>query len=274
MSSNRTVGSRERVRPAGNLTLSGHRWVSQFRGENRLHDLRQPFRGHAEAFIGALRAAGATVKINATFRHPRRAYLMHWCWKISKNRVSPEDVPAMDGVSISWKHYDKDHKYSNDQSIEAARAMARAFQMERLGVAPSLVSRHTLGFGIDMTITWNGALALVRHRSLTMNLISKAVVVMLCLIVDSVKAAEEGLPADVTKYVEQREGCDHFRGEVPDPPDAQRMKEIEQETRKLCTGTDKKLGKLKRKYAKNQAVLKRLNEFEETIEAAPSENRS
>jgi len=158
MSSNRTVGSRERVRPAGNLTLSGHRWVSQFRGENRLHDLRQPFRGHAEAFIGALRAAGATVRINATFRHPRRAYLMHWCWKISKNRVSPKDVPAMDGVSISWKHYDKDDNYSNDQSIEAARAMVRAFQMERLGVAPSLVSRHTLGFGIDMTISWNGAL--------------------------------------------------------------------------------------------------------------------
>jgi len=143
------------------LTLSGHRWVSQYRGANRLHDLRQPFRGYAEAFIDALRAAGASVKINATYRDPKRAYLMHWCWKIAKNRVSPDDVPAMEGVSISWKHYDKNDNYSHDQSIAAARAMVNAFQMERLGVAPSLNSRHTLGFGIDMTISWNGELTLL-----------------------------------------------------------------------------------------------------------------
>ena len=73
-------------------------------------------------------------------------------------------------------------------------------------------------------------------------------------------------PSDVAKYVEQREGCDHFRGEIPDPPDEQRMQEVKREIRKLCTGTDKKLQQLKRKYAKNQAVLKRLNEFEEQIE--------
>ena len=44
------------------------------------------------------------------------------------------------------------------------------------------------------------------------------------------------------------------------------MQEVKREIRKLCTGTDKKLQQLKRKYAKNQAVLKRLNEFEEQIE--------
>lgn len=97
MSNNRTAGLRERGRPPSSFALSGHRWVSQYLGANRLQDLRQPFRGHAEAFVGALRAAGASVTINATYRHPRRAYLMHWCWKIAKNRVSPEDVPAMDG---------------------------------------------------------------------------------------------------------------------------------------------------------------------------------
>ena len=47
------------------------------------------------------------------------------------------------------------------------------------------------------------------------------------------------------------------------------MKEVEREIRKLCNGTDKKLVKLKRKYAKNQAVMKRLNEFEEGIESPP-----
>lgn len=101
MSNDRPVGPRERGSPAENFALSGHRWVSQYRGANRLQDLRQPFRGYAEAFIGALRAAGASVKINATYRHPKRAYLMHWCWKIAKNRVSPDDAPAMEGVSIS-----------------------------------------------------------------------------------------------------------------------------------------------------------------------------
>jgi hypothetical protein len=82
-------------------------------------------------------------------------------------------------------------------------------------------------------------------------------------------AAEAQLPSDVAKYVDQREGCDHFRGEIPDPPDDKRMREIEREIRKLCTGTDRKLQRLKRKYAKNPAVMKRLNEFEEKIEASP-----
>ncbi len=99
-----------------------------------------------------------------------------------------------------------------------------------------------------------------------MRLTMKLVLAILYLGLGSAIAAEVRLPADVAKYVEQREGCDHFRGEIPNPPDEQRMKEVEREIRKLCTGTDRKLQQLKRKYAKNQAVLKRLNEFEEQIE--------
>lgn len=106
-----------------------------------------------------------------------------------------------------------------------------------------------------------------------MKAMSKAAGLVLGMVLGSVNAAEEKLPTDVTKYVEQREGCDHFRGEVPDPPDAQRMREIEREIRKLCTGTDKKLSKLKRKYAKDQVVMTRLNEFEENIEMSASTRR-
>ncbi|MGI4717034.1 MAG: hypothetical protein ACRYGO_02665 [Janthinobacterium lividum] len=160
MSANQTAGPSDKRTPAEDLTPSGRNWVSEYRGSNRLQDLRQPFRGYAEAFIDALRTAGATVTINATYRPPKRAYLMHWSWKIARLRVSPEDVPAMDGVSISWKHYDRDEKYSESQSIDAAREMVRAFQMERLGVVPSLRSRHTVGSGIDMRICWNGNLTL------------------------------------------------------------------------------------------------------------------
>lgn len=94
-----------------------------------------------------------------------------------------------------------------------------------------------------------------------------------CFGLGSATAAQDPLPRDVARYVEQREGCDHFRGEIPDPPDEQRMRDIEREIRKLCTGTDRKLDQLKRKYARNQAVLKLLNEFEEHIEAPPKSGR-
>jgi len=99
-----------------------------------------------------------------------------------------------------------------------------------------------------------------------MRLMIKAAFFLVCFGVGPATAAETRLPADVAKFAEQREGCDHFRGEFPDPPDEQRMREIEHEIRKLCTGTDKKLAQLKRKYGKNQAVMKRLNEFEDKIE--------
>lgn len=94
----------------------------------------------------------------------------------------------------------------------------------------------------------------------------KAVLAACFLNLGSAAAAENKLPIDVVKYIKQREGCDHFRGEMPDPPDEQRMKKIEREIRKLCMGTDNKLERLKRKYATNRAVLKPLNEFEEKIE--------
>lgn len=158
MSNKQTVAQDSRNTAASDVELSGHDWVSRHRGSKDLRDLRLPFRGYAEAFIDALRAAGATVKINATYRPPKRAYLMHWAWKIAKGRVNADAVPAMDGVPISWEHYDRDKKYSDALSVEAACEMVRGFQMERLGVAPSLKSRHTAGGGIDMTIGWTGDL--------------------------------------------------------------------------------------------------------------------
>lgn len=158
MTKERTDGLDKKAAPAPNLELSGRDWVSRYRGSEDLQDLRLPFRGYAEAFIDALRAAGATVTINATFRPPKRAYLMHWSWKINKNRISPQNVPAMDGVPISWEHCDRDGEYSDADSVAAARDMVRGFHMVRLGVAPSLRSRHTVGCGIDMSIHWSGDL--------------------------------------------------------------------------------------------------------------------
>jgi hypothetical protein len=158
MSNKQKIGLGSGNTAAADLEPSGREWVSRYRGSKNLQDLRLPFRGYAEAFIGSLRAAGATVNINATYRPPKRAYLMHWAWKIAKGRVKVEAVPAMDGVPISWEHYDKDKNFSDALSVEAAREMVCGFQMERLGVAPSLNSRHTAGYGIDMTISWIGDL--------------------------------------------------------------------------------------------------------------------
>lgn len=138
--------------------LSGPAWTNRYRGSSSASDLRFPFRSYVEAFISALRAAGARVTIAATLRPPQRAYLMHWSWRIANMKADPQSIPPMLGVDIRWDHLDAHGRYSNMASIAAAKAMVAGFQMQRLGVAPSLTSRHTLGFGIDMAVSWNGTL--------------------------------------------------------------------------------------------------------------------
>lgn len=148
-------------RPGGGSgEMSGVRWVERYRGSMSLRDLRGTFRDKAEAFVEALRASGATVTIAATFRPPQRAYLMHWSWLIVKRDLDPAQVPAMDGVDINWMHEDAAGNYSRPLSVAAAREMVYGFNIQRLGVAPALQSRHTLGYGIDMNIRWSGTLTI------------------------------------------------------------------------------------------------------------------
>jgi hypothetical protein len=78
--------------------------------------------------------------------------------------------------------------------------------------------------------------------------------------------ANEQLPGDVQNFIEQREGCDHMRGELPDPADKHRTRQLQRETQKLCKGTDQKLAQLKKKYAKNSSVMQHLDAFEPAIE--------
>jgi hypothetical protein len=74
------------------------------------------------------------------------------------------------------------------------------------------------------------------------------------------------LPVDVTRYVEEREACDHFRGEVPDPPEPQRMQEVSQMLDRYCKGTDARLAELRSRYRASAAVTAKLAAFETTIE--------
>lgn len=79
--------------------------------------------------------------------------------------------------------------------------------------------------------------------------------------------ADEMLPEDVKKFVLKREGCDHFRGEIPEPNQRARTREVEREIRRLCTGTDNELVRLKKKYVGKPQILATLNEFDPVIES-------
>jgi hypothetical protein len=72
---------------------------------------------------------------------------------------------------------------------------------------------------------------------------------------------------DLATFLERRATCDHLRGEIPDPPDAARMREIGQQTAQYCTGTDAQLAALKKRYRDDPVVSKQLADFEPRIEA-------
>lgn len=83
--------------------------------------------------------------------------------------------------------------------------------------------------------------------------------------------AQARLPPDVARYVEKRDGCDHFRGE--DPYDEERRRFLLKRTTELCVGTDKRLAALKKKYRNDAAVMKKLDEYEPEIEMPQSGQR-
>lgn len=77
--------------------------------------------------------------------------------------------------------------------------------------------------------------------------------------------AQAKLPADVARFIEKRDGCDHFRGE--EPYDAERRAFLLKNMNKLCKGTDRQLARLKKKYAQQPAIMEKLNDYDEQIEA-------
>jgi len=81
---------------------------------------------------------------------------------------------------------------------------------------------------------------------------------------DSAQPAVSSLPKEVRAFVSKRDDCDHFRGEAS--PDAHRQAQIDEELRRLCTGTDAALARLLKRYAKNAAVQQALGDYELNIE--------
>lgn len=76
--------------------------------------------------------------------------------------------------------------------------------------------------------------------------------------------ADPAVPADVAKFKDRRDLCDHFRGE--EPYDAERRKFLAASVRTYCTGTDKELALLKAKYRDDIAVMRILGLYEEHAE--------
>ena len=74
---------------------------------------------------------------------------------------------------------------------------------------------------------------------------------------------------DLATFLERRATCDHLRGEIPDPPDPARMREIEQQTAEACSGTDAQLALLKKRWRDDPVVTKQLAELDPRIEASP-----
>lgn len=75
-------------------------------------------------------------------------------------------------------------------------------------------------------------------------------------------------PAALKAFLERRALCDHLRGEMPDPDDAESMEAAVSAINQSCTGTDAELLRLKRLHAGDAAVMKQLNALEPCIESS------
>lgn len=124
--------------------LSGVIWVNRFLGSAEISELEQAFQQQVTSFFAAISAAGGNTRVSATYRPPERAYLMHYCSKLSRGEIEAEDIPARDGVNINWVHPTK------AQSKAAATAMANSYGIV---YPPALTSNHTQRTAIDVTIT-------------------------------------------------------------------------------------------------------------------------
>jgi hypothetical protein len=146
--------------------LSGAVWVSRYLTSTSVDDCVASFKTGLTSFIAALKAAGVTPDIAATFRPFERAYLMHWSWMIVNKATVPKTIPSMTGVNIEWDHGD------STKSTQAAQSMVDDYRMRNLRRAPALNSRHTEGKAVDMSISWTGDLSIKNKDGTTAKITS------------------------------------------------------------------------------------------------------
>lgn len=82
-----------------------------------VNDLDVIFKPKVKAFIKALEEGGATVKVKATKRNKKRAYLFHWRWKIALGKCKVAEATALAGVDIKWDHGDVENSKSGAKEM-------------------------------------------------------------------------------------------------------------------------------------------------------------
>ena len=100
-----------------------------------------------------------------------------------------------------------------------------------------------------------------------------AAVWVACSIVQMALLAACAVPVpvlDLPAFLERRAMCDHFRGEFPDPPDPERMRDVLAQIEIQCTGIDEQLDALKKRYRDDPAVSRQLDQFETGLDPKPA----
>lgn len=77
-------------------------------------------------------------------------------------------------------------------------------------------------------------------------------------------ARTQALPSEVVAFRARRVQCEHFMGE--ESYDKGRAAFLNREVKRYCTGIDKQLALLRRRYAGNRAVIDLLHGYEDSIE--------
>ena len=135
--------------------VSGKKWWISNQGKaayansTSIDKLDSTFKLNIIAFKKAIIDAGANITISTTRRSEKRAYLLHWSWKIAKGLITADKVPAKSGVDIVWDHGDK---------VSTRKAAQEMVILANIKYLPSLTSNHIRGKAIDWTITWTGNL--------------------------------------------------------------------------------------------------------------------
>lgn len=136
---------------AARARLSGAAWFhahqADYPNSSSVSDLTPTFGAQVNAFLAALRLAGATVQISATRRNRGRAWIMHYAWMLAHDTARPADIPAEPTVDIIWDHGD---------TRDTRRAATEMVKLFGIAFKPSLTSHHISGTAIDMTIHWTG----------------------------------------------------------------------------------------------------------------------
>ena len=96
-------------------------------------------------------------------------------------------------------------------------------------------------------------------------MIIHSILTLFFLLAAPILAAAE-LPKEVAEFVDRRELCEHFRQE-PWPEgtsteEHERRDFIVNQIKQFCTGSDEVAQKLRRKYKNEQAVIEKLDKFE------------